>query len=79
MTSSVDRLARTVARIVFQPRGSRNPQTLVGLARFSITNLYRSTLICLIPVLMVTVDRMLGESPWVLPHQILMCQRLRAS
>ena len=34
----------------------------VGLARFSITNLYRSTLICLIPVLLVVVAACGGNS-----------------
>ena len=66
MTSSVARFAKTVVkavgldcnRAVLQITRTPDPPMVarvVGLARVSIANLYKSTLICSIPVLMVVV------------------------
>ena len=67
MTSTLDRFQKTVQRQlawIATEQLSRSPQRPsdplmfaqeVGRARVSITNFYKSTLICLIPVLMVVV------------------------
>ena len=74
MTSSLDRSQKPVWRqlswIVTEqflrsperPSGPLILARVVGLARFSITNLYRRTLICLIPVLMMVVAACGGSS-----------------
>ncbi len=74
MTSSLDRFEKTVwrqlawivteqfSRSPERPSDPLMPAQVVGLARFSITNLYRSTLICLIPVLMMAVAACGGSS-----------------
>ena len=74
MTSSLDRLQKTVwsqlawiaiEQLSRSPERASDPLMVVrgvGLARVSITNLYKRTLICLIPVLMVVVASCGGSS-----------------